>query len=101
MFHVEMYLQVRRTCLVEGMRVPEATRTFGVQRYTVMKMLIKGTFRATRARGRRAGLSWSPTPAQLKLYWKRTSGFPGSSATPSSAFTSGCWTNTATVVSTS
>ena len=39
MFHVEMYLQVRRACLVEGMSVREASRVFGVHRDTVKKML--------------------------------------------------------------
>ena len=39
MFHVEMYFQVRRACLVEGMSVREASRVFGVHRDTVRKML--------------------------------------------------------------
>ena len=40
MFHVEMYFQVRRACLVEGMSVREASRVFGLHRDTVRKMLV-------------------------------------------------------------
>ena len=43
MFHVEMYFQVRRACLVEGMSVREASRVFGVHRETVRKMLANAT----------------------------------------------------------
>ena len=43
MFHVEMYYQVRRACLVEGMSVREASRVFGVHRDTVRKMLANAT----------------------------------------------------------
>ena len=39
MFHVEMYFQVRRACLVEGISVREASRVFGLHRDTVRKML--------------------------------------------------------------
>ena len=39
MFQVEMYLQVRRACLVEGMSVREASRVFGVHLDTVKMML--------------------------------------------------------------
>ena len=43
MFHVEMYFQVRRACLVEGMSVREVSRVFGVHRDTVRKMLANAT----------------------------------------------------------
>ena len=43
MFHVEMYFQVRRACLVEGMSVREASRVFGVHHDTVRKMLANAT----------------------------------------------------------
>ena len=43
MFRVEMYFQVRRACLVEGMSVREASRVFGVHRDTVRKMLANAT----------------------------------------------------------
>ena len=43
MFHVEMYFQVRRACLVEGMSVREASRVFGMHRDTVRKMLANAT----------------------------------------------------------
>ena len=39
MFPVEMYVQVRRACIVEGMSVREASRVFGLHRDTVRKML--------------------------------------------------------------
>ena len=39
MFRVEMYYQVRRACLVEGMSVREASRVFGLHRDTVRRML--------------------------------------------------------------
>ena len=43
MFRVEMYFQVRRACLVEGMSVREASRVFGLHRDTVGKMLANAT----------------------------------------------------------
>ena len=43
MFSVEMYYQVRRACLVEGMSEREASRVFGVHRDTVRKMLANAT----------------------------------------------------------
>ena len=39
MFTVEMYVRVRRACMVEGMSVREASRVFGLHRDTVRKML--------------------------------------------------------------
>ena len=39
MFAVEMYVQVRRPCLVDGMSIREAPRLFGLHWYTVRKML--------------------------------------------------------------
>ena len=39
MYAVEMYLRVRRACMVEGMSVREASRVFGLHRDTVCKML--------------------------------------------------------------
>ena len=38
MYPVEMYVQVRRACMVEGMSVREASRVFGLHRDTVRKM---------------------------------------------------------------
>ena len=53
MYEVEMYLRVRRACMVEGVSVREASRVFGLHRDTVRKMLANETrFRpATRAKG--------------------------------------------------
>ena len=39
MYSVERYVQVRRTGLVEGMSVREASRVFGLHRDTARKML--------------------------------------------------------------
>ena len=39
MYSVEMYVQVRRACVVEGMSVREASRVFGLHRDRVRKML--------------------------------------------------------------
>ena len=39
MYIVDMYLRVRRACLVEGMGIREASRVFGLHRDTVRKML--------------------------------------------------------------
>ena len=39
MFTVEMYVRVRRACMVEGMSVREASWVFGLHRDTVRKML--------------------------------------------------------------
>ena len=39
MYHVELYVRVRRACMVEGMSVREASRIFGLHRDTVRKML--------------------------------------------------------------
>ena len=39
MYHVEIYVRVRRACMVEGMSVREASRVFGLHRDTVRKML--------------------------------------------------------------
>ena len=55
MYPVEMYVQVRRACLVEGMSVREAARVFGLHRDTVRKMLPTRCRRATGARARRGG----------------------------------------------
>ena len=39
MYLVELYLRVRRACMVDGMSIREASRMFGVYRKTVRKML--------------------------------------------------------------
>ena len=40
MYLVELYLRVRRACIVDGMSIREASRMFGVHRKTVRKMLV-------------------------------------------------------------
>ena len=39
MYEVELYLRVRRACMVDGMSIREAFRVFGLHRDTVRKML--------------------------------------------------------------
>ena len=39
MYKVELYVRVRRACMVEGMSTQEAARVFGLHRDTVRKML--------------------------------------------------------------
>ena len=39
MYPVDMYLRVRRACMVEGMSLREASRMFGLHRDAVRKML--------------------------------------------------------------
>ena len=39
MYHVEIYVRVRRACMVEEMSVREASRVFGLHRDTVRRML--------------------------------------------------------------
>ena len=40
MYKVDMYVRVRRACMVEGMSIREAARVFGLHRDTVRKMLM-------------------------------------------------------------
>ena len=42
MYHVEIYVRIRRACMVEGMSVREASRVFGLHRDTVRKMGLLG-----------------------------------------------------------
>ena len=39
MYKVDLYVRVRRACMVEGMSSREAARVFGLHRDTVRKML--------------------------------------------------------------
>ena len=39
MYKVELYVRVRRACMVEGMSTREADRVFGLHRVPVRKML--------------------------------------------------------------
>ena len=39
MYRLELYLRVRRVCMVDGMSIREASRVFGLHRATVRKML--------------------------------------------------------------
>ena len=48
MYKVELYVRVRRACMVEGMSTREAARVFGLHRDMVRKML---EYRRRRAGG--------------------------------------------------
>ena len=63
MYSVEMYVQVRRACMLEGMSVREASRVFGLHRDTVRKMLAYSAPPDYRRQGPPTGLSWSHSPA--------------------------------------
>ena len=39
MYSVELYMRVRRACMVDGMSIRRASRVFGLHRDTVRKML--------------------------------------------------------------
>ena len=39
MYKVELYVRMRRACMVEGMSTREAARVFGLHRVPVRKML--------------------------------------------------------------
>ena len=55
MYRVDVYLRVRRAVMVEGMSIREASRTFGLHRDTVRKMLAHRRRRATGGRLRPGG----------------------------------------------
>ena len=59
MFPVEIYVQVRRACMVEGMSVREASRVFALHRDTVRKML---TYSVPPVTGERARPIAPPAP---------------------------------------
>ena len=60
MFPVEIYVQVRRACMVEGMSVREASRVFGLHRDTVRKMLTYSVPPVTR---RKSPANRAPSPS--------------------------------------
>ena len=62
MYHVEIYVRVRRACMVEGMSVREASRVFGLHRDTVRKMLAYSAPPGTDARTHPASPGLSPSP---------------------------------------
>ena len=62
MYHVEIYVRVRRACMVEGMSVREASQVFGLHRDTVRKMLAYSASPGYRRRTHFAGPGLSPSP---------------------------------------
>ena len=61
MYKVELYVRVRRACMVEGMSTREAARVFGLHRDTVRKMLEYSCHPGTVDSHRRVALSWTRT----------------------------------------
>ena len=100
MFSVEMYLQVRRACLVEGMSVREASRVFGVHRDTVRKMLSNATPQGYQRKRPPRRPKLEPYTGVIDAILEANRRIPRSSVTPSSAFSSGCGTSTGSTAST-
>ena len=48
MYHVDVYLRVRRAVMVDGMSIREVSRVFGLHRDTVRKILARSTRGSTR-----------------------------------------------------
>ena len=88
MYEVELYLRVRRACMVDGMSIREASRVFGLHRDTVRKMLAYSVPSGCRRRKppRRPGIG--PYTGVIVRTLEDTPSFSGSSATPPSASTS-------------
>ena len=59
MSKVEMYLRVRRACLVEGMSAREAARVYGLHRDTVRKMLKYSYLQGINETDRLVDRSWT------------------------------------------
>ena len=58
---MELYVRVRRACMVEGMSTREAARVFGLHRDTVRKMLEYSVPPGTVDSHRHVALSWTRT----------------------------------------
>ena len=84
MFQVEVYLRVRRAVMVEGMSIREASRVFNLHRDTVRKMLAYSAPPGYRRQVPPRRPKLEPFIPSSDGFWKRISGFPGSSATPPS-----------------
>ena len=92
---MELYVRVRRACMVDGMSTREAARVFGLHRDTVRKMLAysvpPGYRRQTPPRRPQLEPYTGVIDRILEEDHKRS---PGSSATRPSASSSGCATST-------
>ena len=76
MFQVDVYLRVRRSVMVEGMSIREASRVLSLHRDTVRKMLAYSVPLGTGDRPSKEDqtfdkLRWSPTPASYTGFWRR------------------------------
>ena len=90
MYSVELYMRVRRACMVDGMSIREASRMFGVHRDTVRKMLehpVPPGYRMRRPRRRRKLERYTEVIDQT-VSCVTTSTFRGSSVTRQSGSTS-------------
>ena len=95
MYQVELYLRVRRACIVDGMSIREASRMFGVHRKTVRKMLAYSAPPGYRRRQPPRRPKIGPYTGVIDRILEddpvsrtgRLSAFPGSSVTPPNAST--------------
>ena len=102
MYKVELYVRVRRACMVDGMSTREAARVFGLHRDTVRKMLAYSMPPGYRRQ------NLAPKRPKLEPYTgiiganpcRATSGVPGSSATQPSGSSSGSRTSMGSAAST-
>ena len=106
MYQVEVYLRVRRAVMVEGMSIREAlpgvrvAPGHGAQDDRLLSPTGLPAAEPAPPSQPFDKLRRSPLPASSTGYWKTTSGFPGSSATPPSASLSACGTSTGSPAST-
>ena len=99
MYHVEIYVRVRRACMVEGMSVREASRVFGLHRDTVRKMLAYSAPPGYRRQDPPRRPRLEPFTGVIDAILEADRQVPGSSATRPSGSLSGCVTSTGSTVS--
>ena len=90
MFTVELYAQIRRAVMVEGLSRREAARRFGVHRNTITKMLTFSVPPGYRRGERPPSKKLGPHMAWIDAFLKATARFTRSSGTRRGGFSSGC-----------
>ena len=69
MYHVDVYLRVRRAMMVDGMSIREVSRVFDLHWDTVRKILAYSAPQSYRRQTPPGVLSWSPSPASSTKSW--------------------------------